>query len=450
MGDQPSLEKTVADQAALRQQTVRTAKAVEYLKANPIPTIDNINDYISRLSENSKKLQATITEFSKTLKEAKLSAFDPLFDQILSVASDVARFKVQDRKGQESLLGAKGFRAALEGAHSSLSAAQQAITPDVISGAPLIPLERAYASALLEATANVAPAILEEPSSAGVEFTQLKDFSTLLLASGAVFTTKLQSVYAEHLDAVRDWLFKHLDQPQTSTHCDLLCKVKDTPLPPRATGDQVYSSAVGMFVSSSNSLTNAVEEVLRSCICDALNPQCPPCDDPGVLLACLTVENCNIKDICNLERDFVLSPTAIRYWIPEIQHLGEVIEKWCCPCPCPDDDAGASVTTESNTSSFLVAARAPGYTGWLGRLIEYGCPRPGVTKGRTIDAFANMAPRMAEALRGIAAPGFGYAADTTMTNMEEKLASISSALESLQREHEKLRAKVDRKKNPEV
>src|SRR5262249_25466034 len=68
----------------------------------------------------------------------------------------------------------------------------------------------------------------------------------------------------------------------------------------------------------------------RNCLCNALNPTCPPCDDPAVLLACLEVEDCTVVRICNLERSFVVSPAALRYWLP-LSQIGRVFEAVCCP-----------------------------------------------------------------------------------------------------------------------
>jgi hypothetical protein len=61
-----------------------------------------------------------------------------------------------------------------------------------------------------------------------------------------------------------------------------------------------------------------------------------------VLLACLTVKECQVTDICNLERTFVLTGPTLRYWIPEIKRLGDAIERFCCPSPCDyESDSGS-------------------------------------------------------------------------------------------------------------
>ena len=68
------------------------------------------------------------------------------------------------------------------------------------------------------------------------------------------------------------------------------------------------------------------ENASRDCICAALNPPCSSCDDLGVLLACVTVEECEIVKICNLVRKIVLSPAAAGYYLP----VNLVLETICC------------------------------------------------------------------------------------------------------------------------
>jgi hypothetical protein len=73
---------------------------------------------------------------------------------------------------------------------------------------------------------------------------------------------------------------------------------------------------------------NIVRRFLIDCECAAVLPPCAPCDDPGVLLACFEVDRCKVVRICNMERQFVLAPTTLRYWglpVPNKAH--------CCPKP---------------------------------------------------------------------------------------------------------------------
>lgn len=76
-------------------------------------------------------------------------------------------------------------------------------------------------------------------------------------------------------------------------------------------------------------------QFISDCRCNALLPPCSTCTDTGVLLACVTVKDCCVTEICNLDREFVLTGPNLRYWFPEIQELGCLIEQCCCPsCAC--------------------------------------------------------------------------------------------------------------------
>jgi hypothetical protein len=70
-------------------------------------------------------------------------------------------------------------------------------------------------------------------------------------------------------------------------------------------------------------------DILKECICMAINPPCEPCDDTAVLLACVTVQDCEVVDICNMHRHFVLSPVALRYW-SSFGQWERLLAAWCC------------------------------------------------------------------------------------------------------------------------
>jgi hypothetical protein len=76
-------------------------------------------------------------------------------------------------------------------------------------------------------------------------------------------------------------------------------------------------------------------------VCRALLPPCPPCDDPAVLLATLEIRDCEVLDICNLERKLVLTGPNIRYWFP-VNLVGDLLESLCCAAePCEQDEVPA-------------------------------------------------------------------------------------------------------------
>jgi len=86
-------------------------------------------------------------------------------------------------------------------------------------------------------------------------------------------------------------------------------------------------------------LAGVVLENLKDCFCGLLLPTCPSCDrsapeGTGVGLACITIQNGVVTQICNLEkRKIVKSFSTVGYWlslIPVIPLVKVVIEKFCC------------------------------------------------------------------------------------------------------------------------
>jgi len=71
-----------------------------------------------------------------------------------------------------------------------------------------------------------------------------------------------------------------------------------------------------------------------------------------------------VARICNLERKFVLSPSAVRYWFPPIGLLGELVENFCCAAdnfgaanePAPLNRDRAFIRSSSAFSQFAPTA----------------------------------------------------------------------------------------------
>lgn len=67
--------------------------------------------------------------------------------------------------------------------------------------------------------------------------------------------------------------------------------------------------------------------IKRACI--EILPQCPPCDEDGVLIACFDFENCVVSEVCNHSRKTIISPAYLaqmglqRWWRC-------VLMKMCC------------------------------------------------------------------------------------------------------------------------
>jgi hypothetical protein len=146
----------------------------------------------------------------------------------------------------------------------------------------------------------------------------------------AVVTRTLMRESIAATREVRAWLLDRMDQT-------------GGPADPSLEREAKYALAVDEFSAHSlEPVARLMAEVSkkclqfhRDCLCNALLPPCSTCTDTGVLLACVTVQDCCVTEICNLDRKFVLTGPNLRYWFPEIQRLGCEIEKCCCPsCDC--------------------------------------------------------------------------------------------------------------------
>jgi hypothetical protein len=142
---------------------------------------------------------------------------------------------------------------------------------------------------------------------------------------------------------VRDWLIERLNNSPYLTDCALRGRVFTLAMP--AFDPQIGDRGTRALVSSNRPLLEALLDFLRDCLLRALNPACELCDDPGVLLACFEVEECNVVKICNLERAFVLSPAAVRYWLPPLKLIGNLAERLFC------DSLGSLLDTGQNETA---------------------------------------------------------------------------------------------------
>ena len=129
---------------------------------------------------------------------------------------------------------------------------------------------------------------------------------------------------------VRNWLLDRLKNSPFITDCTLRQTVRELSIPDVKQQNDDFREQAKLLVDVLAPLREAVINFLRECVCRALNPQCTPCEDSAILLACLEVQNCQVIRICNMERTFVLSPAAVRYWLPPLQLAGNLVERFCC------------------------------------------------------------------------------------------------------------------------
>jgi hypothetical protein len=147
--------------------------------------------------------------------------------------------------------------------------------------------------------------------------------------------------------AAREAFLDVIDQRASSTDCQLRASVAAIGVPAQGSSlDPARNELVVDFV-----------RLVRDCACQAVLPPCAPCDDNGVLLARIEMRDCLVQSICNLERKFVLTGPAMRYWLP-LNVIGDAFEEACCgeikfdPAPPPP-----AQTPEQPTTGFVPAMK---------------------------------------------------------------------------------------------
>jgi hypothetical protein len=183
------------------------------------------------------------------------------------------------------------------------------------------PLDRQAAQALLAQAQQLADPRAD----------QLNLIEARMLAQRAPFDREVWSVLLSGAAELRDWLLCRLDDDPLLTDCELRSAAEKIRIAEGADADKTISRE---GAETTARLANTLEEVLaryqRNCICAALNPPCPECDDPNVLLACLEVRDCAVVRICSTVRDWVISGPALNYWIPQLAELHQILEAYCC------------------------------------------------------------------------------------------------------------------------
>ncbi len=194
-----------------------------------------------------------------------------------------------------------------------------------------------------------------------------------LFLHGAAFRSSQLHQLQLDVAGLKAWLLERLESSASLTSCKLAERLKAIRLDDDfATG--LDGSQVERLSRSALRIALILLEYLRDCVCLALNPVCSDCKDPRVLLACLEVRDCEVVDICNMSRRFVLSPAAMRYWLPPLSSLGDLIERFCCEY------------------EFGLPAEDPTYDDFYRRETQYIAHQP-----LRSPAFADADPRVTEA-----------------------------------------------------
>jgi hypothetical protein len=161
----------------------------------------------------------------------------------------------------------------------------------------------------------------------------------LLFVAGAPHSPRLSGLFAEAMrDLRRELLDKIAGSPRS--HCDLVEKIDGMVLP-GGLGNELRRSDVDSLLAGVDRLSESILRYFQECFCAALAPSCPAGEDPGVLLASLRVDECQVTNICNLGKKWLLSAANLRYWLGPLRLVGKLLESVCSeplcqPRPLPD------------------------------------------------------------------------------------------------------------------
>lgn len=237
-------------------------------------------------------------------------------DRYHRVASAIVRYDLQPGETRAQL------NQSMEGLEATVANARRIVQQ---AGRPL----KAEAAARLSSAR--ARAVADAWIDQGTELTAANfspapgaEAQRLRYSLGVSASPEMQRIFGRDAVQLREWLLDRLENKTLASDCRLrrdLLSI-EMPSPDSNQDDTLYDAE--------RRLTEILFRYLIDCICAALNPPCQPCADPAVKLACLTVEDCEVVRICNLERTFVLSGPAIRYWVPVLHWIGELLEKACC------------------------------------------------------------------------------------------------------------------------
>jgi hypothetical protein len=353
IGDSPASERSILDAGFLRPYAARLRRAgrVVQERRSYMPP-EHFDEW---LEHHVKQLGDAVARFQEdgreTIDEAALNS---VLDAATMLGGGLARYWLRT-----DIRGTERYVEHIQAAAKVLHGAFDSVTNETVEHVFPTTLPRTYALQLRAIALHLAQRLLSgtEPPRA-VEPSPTDDLPVHYLAAGVVLNRAMATATVQALNAMRDWLVVHLENRRSTTRCALPKEVGAVSLP-SAHGELGLASGESLG-KSAEVLCRAMRDVMKDCFCDALSPPCPSCDDTGVLLACLTVRDCEIEEICNLERTSVITGPTIRYWLPQLSLLGEAIEKWCCSsrdeCREETDD---ELPTAAHGDSLLRGALGP-------------------------------------------------------------------------------------------
>jgi hypothetical protein len=313
IGDLELADRAADDANALSYFSDQTAFASAQVRAKaPVPF--DATD-VEALRDGTQRLQSFIqtTGPANTKQPSDIEVRRGL-DALQWTAAAVVRWDLQTGQSREEL------GATLPDAGEAVTAGRAAVQ----AAAPVL------ATAANAQITSARDRVLARESTAqalrwtaqDVAFPEAEAVQRQYFAYNAWYSTSALSAMSDAMTQLRDWLLEAINKRGLFGDCKLRDDVLAIKIPPPNSPDTTRRVSVR--------LVSAFLRYLVDCICAALNPPCQPCHDLGVKLACVDVKNCEVVKICNLERTYVLTGLAFRYWIPFLHQIGELFERACC------------------------------------------------------------------------------------------------------------------------
>jgi len=264
-------------------------------------------------------------------------------------------------------------------------------------------------------------------------------YSDLLFAFGATMDDALYARYRAAHSEMITFAAAAIGPRRILTDCDLRAAFGLLGPLPVVTWNP---TAAAILAAQGLSAAQVLLRLYFECLCDALNPPCQTCDDPGVLLAEICIRDCVVTDICNMVRRFVITWQSVRYWTDikdspfNINALGRAMERICCELRGSLGGGCASISDTVGGVLRRVSGDARTFARLEGGPVETTVP----TSEEAM--FANLFTSL-ERLAGAAAPEPPPPLETAdpraVAAMREELTTTRRDLDALRREVESLR-----------
>ncbi|WP_428268715.1 hypothetical protein [Haliangium sp.] len=313
LGDVTRLEGSVNDGARMQRDANKIATAVTAIQESD--TVTFAEEHANRMTASRAGLNRWLETGGHKLNSTR--------EELLLVGHHLSEFAgmlvryflLDDGKREEAYERFQHIRYYVDHWQESRAFGEKLLS-EIHGTSGITVLEAAWLEAVAEMTLASMPQL--EP-----------DAQRRLWAEGVTYSPSLQAHYVGALAELRDHLLARLAPGRPISDCALRADTLAVDLE-ALMGSHVSIERASLLRQAVDELVGALLRYLFDCICRATMPPCPTVGDPAVLLAHIDLEQCKVTSICNTERRYVLSSTAMRYWLPPLGWLGAMLEFVCC------------------------------------------------------------------------------------------------------------------------